>query len=402
VVLTGEITADLTLDARCLYRLHGFYKVRSGATLHVPAGTRIEGDKTTKGALVVYQGGRLEALGTPEAPIVFTSEMPAGTRNRGDWGGVVLMGRAPNNIPGGTGVAEGGEADWTYGGTNANDDSGILQYVRIEYAGLEVTPDNELNGLSLYSVGRGTTLEHIQIHQGLDDGLEFFGGTADVRYLLVTGAADDSVDWDQGFTGRGQFWIVQQEESEGDNAMECDNSGSDRSALPRSSPVVSNVTLIGQGPDLDSSEDNFGWLARNGTAGKVHNAILYGWDEAGLDIRDLTAGHALAGDLDLRTSIFFNNEADFASGTTDDSRETPAIDEQAWAMDASRANRTVDPMLGDPLDIAAPDFQPSASGPAASGGVVPSDSWFESVTFIGAVAPTGTPWYEGWTTTDVE
>jgi hypothetical protein len=271
-----------------------------------------------------------------------------------------------------------------------------------------VTPDNELNGLSLYGVGRGTVLDYIQIHLGLDDGIEFFGGTADVKHLLLTAAQDDSIDWDRGWQGRAQFLIVQQDPSSADNGIEADNNNSDHGLTPRSHPVISNMTLVGQGSDLDDAPDNLGWHARRGTAGEVHNSIFLGFDEEAFDIEsEASVGQANSGDLTIEHSLVFDCDPNFpvgdefgSDGTT--VLENPALDEGAWFLDASRNNAVSDPMLADAFNLDAPDFQPGSGSPAASGGVVPTDSFFESVTYLGAVDPSGTPWYEGWTAFAVE
>jgi hypothetical protein len=383
--------------------------VKPPATLTVEPGTLVVGDLATKGTLVVFQGARLVADGTRDAPIVFTTSTPAGMREKGGWGGVVLMGNAPINTPGGTGIAEGGEADWTYGGTDPDDDSGILRYVRIEWAGIEVTPDNELNGLSLYGIGRGTILDHVQVHMGKDDGIEFFGGTVDGKYLLVTGADDDSFDWDLGYSGRGQFWLAVQEPVGADNGIEADNNKNDHGLLPRSHPVISNITLIGAGPDVGSAEDNWAWHARRGTAGEIYNGIFYGFDDWAFNIDDnATVAQAEADEMTLQYVLINDCDPNFPvddavrGGTT---YEDPPFDEEAWFRDAARHNQVIDPELGDPINFDAWDAQPSATGPAAAGtaGPIPSDPWFDHTpTYIGAVDPDGTPWYEGWIQTAAE
>ncbi|MDX1396401.1 MAG: hypothetical protein R3195_18615, partial [Gemmatimonadota bacterium] len=175
-ILSGTITGNVTLDSSIDYLIQGTVIVEDGGVLNIPAGTTLRGDVDFTGsALIVRQGGRLEAAGTATDPIVFTSSAPVGSRDRGDWGGVVLNGRSICNFPSDDCIGEGNSGP--YGGTVLDDDSGRLSYVRIEYAGYEVSFGNELNGLTLNGVGSGTQLDHIQSHMGLDDGIEFFGGT---------------------------------------------------------------------------------------------------------------------------------------------------------------------------------------------------------------------------------
>jgi hypothetical protein len=220
--VSGTISSDRTLYADTVYTLQGTVTVPDGVTLTVEAGTLVLGDvSVAPTALVVLQGGRLVAEGTAEAPIVFTSSNPAGSRARGDWGGVLLNGRSVCNFPDSDDcVAEGFPA--TYGGSILDDDSGRLAYVRIEFAGYEASLGNELNALTLNAVGSGTTLHHIQTHMGLDDGFEWFGGTVDLKYALASGISDDSFDYSTGWQGRGQFWIALQDPDDADTGFEAD------------------------------------------------------------------------------------------------------------------------------------------------------------------------------------
>ena len=185
----------------------------------------------------------MNAIGTRDAPIVFTSDQPVGSRARGDWGGLIINGRAPVNIEGGEGV---GEADTgVYGGNNPNDNSGSLRYVRVEFAGVEFSPDNELNGIAFQGVGRGGSYEFIQVHMNRDDALEWFGGTADIKYAVASNAADDSFDWTFGWSGRAQFIAIHQRGDDADNGIEADNNEFNNNLLPRSNPQIYNITLCG-------------------------------------------------------------------------------------------------------------------------------------------------------------
>ena len=244
-ILSGEIAADMTLTADVSYLLRGAVFVADGATLTIEAGTTIYGEGATNGALVVARGGRLVADGAPDAPIVFTSDQEVGFRARGDWGGLIINGRAPLNIPGNEAEGEGGTG--AYGGDDPADDSGVLRYVRVEFAGSELSPDNELNGVAFQGVGSGTVVDSVQVHLSKDDGVEFFGGTVDARRVVCTGIGDDSFDWTEGWTGRGQFWIARQRGDDADQGIEADsNAGEQRP------PAVREPDALQRHPDRRS------------------------------------------------------------------------------------------------------------------------------------------------------
>ena len=243
IVVTGSVTGTESWTNNFYYVLRGAVFVPEGATLNIQAGTRVIGESGSVGTLIVLRGGRLNALGTREQPIVFTSDQPIGARARGDWGGLIINGRAPVNIEGGEGV---GEADTgVYGGDNPNDTSGIMRYVRIEFAGTEFSPDNELNGIAFQGVGRGGAYEYIQVHMNRDDALEWFGGTADIKYAVASNAADDSFDWTFGWTGRAQFIAIHQRSDDADWGIEADNNEFNNNLLPRSNPQIYNMTICG-------------------------------------------------------------------------------------------------------------------------------------------------------------
>ena len=278
VVLSGNITANQLLTANNYYLLEGAVFVQDGATLVVEPGTTIFGEGASNGTLIVAQGGRLVANGTAEAPIVFTSDQFEGERDRGQWGGLIVNGRAPVN----TGLPAFGEGDTgEYGGTDPEDSSGILRYVRVEFAGIEFSPDNELNGIAFQGVGSGTVVDYVQVHFNQDDGIEFFGGTVNAKHLYCTGIRDDSFDWTDGWTGKGQFWVAQQRGDDADNGFEADNNGDDNEASPRSNPTIYNVTLVG---DPDGPESDTGLLLREGTAATLRNFIVIGFNAGGLDV----------------------------------------------------------------------------------------------------------------------
>ena len=390
-ILSGPISGDRQLSADTLYIIQGLVTVESGGVLRIPAGTELQGDVAVQPtAVIVRVGGQIFSEGTATNPVVFTSSAPVGQRVAGDWGGLVINGQSQCNFPASQCVGEGSSGQ--YGGSVLDDNSGRVVYTRIEYAGFEVSFGNELNALTLNGVGSGTEIHHVQTHDGLDDGFEWFGGTVNTSYLIATDISDDSFDYSTGWAGTGQFWIAQQNPDDADNGFEVDGNEDDFNAMPLTNPYVWNVTLIGKGAGGQggtAGESTRGILLRRGVAGMVGCGIVTGFGTAGLDFDNpetISNGAAVTG------MILFDN----AKNLDDDS---DGIDEAAlFAADAS--NREVDPMLAQPFDRAAPDFRPDAAGPAASGCTAPPPgSGLEVTTYIGAVDPASTsPWYmEGWT-----
>lgn len=397
-ILTGTLTKDTMLTANRRWLLRGTVFVGDGmnrTVLTIEPGTTIIGEVNTTGVLVIRRSSQIQAVGTRERPIVFTSEKPVGMRARGDWGGVIINGRARINRCGMSPCEAFGEGGTGFfGGDDDADDSGTLRYVRIEFAGRLLSPENELNGLALQGVGSGTTIDHVQVHFGQDDGIEFFGGAVNVKYVLVTGADDDSFDWTDGWRGKAQFVIAQQYPGNGDNGIEADNYGENPMVMPRSKPTLSNVTLIGS-PDSTNSDD--GMLLRAGTGGLVSNTIVYGWNASCFNIDGAdTFAAALAGTSTLTGELTVSRTLiscaqPFATDPTD------PVALSTFFMTLNQDNQLVDPLLGAPLDVVSPNFAPRAGSPALGAGRVPSDPFFEPVDFIGGMGP-GSDWTAGWTT----
>jgi hypothetical protein len=380
--VTGSITSNTTWTANNTYLLSGAVFVRSGATLTIEAGTRIVGEKSSTGTLVIDRGARIMAQGTETQPIVFTSDRPNGSRARGDWGGLIINGNAPLNVPGGQKEGEGDTG--VFGGNNPSDSSGVLRYVRVEFAGIEFSPDNELNGIAFQGTGAGTACDHLQVHYNLDDGFEWFGGNAACKYLVATGAGDDSFDWTDGWTGRGQFWVAQQKGDDADSGFESDNLAGAVDAAPRSAPTIFNVTLVGAPSTADGAQSANGMVLRAGTGGMLRNFIVLGFKQRGVDVRDRSVALAQDGTLSFANAIVHGNGGGAFGGYT------------SWA-NVSQDN----PMLGDPYSLAAPNWQPAAGGPARNGAVSvatpPNDGFFESANFVGAIG--ATDWTRaGWVT----
>ncbi|MDR0765369.1 MAG: hypothetical protein LBF09_00315 [Odoribacteraceae bacterium] len=242
-----EITANTTLLYPNTYNLRGFVYVPAGVTLTIEPGVIIKGEKATRGTLVIERGGKINARGTRERPIIFTSAAAPGHRAPGDWGGLIILGKAPNNM--GEQTIEGGVRS-NHGGNDPADNSGVLSYLRVEFAGIEYSPDNEINGITLGSVGSGTTIDHVQVSRSGDDAFEWFGGTVNARYLVADGTWDDDFDTDNGFSGNIQFAVSIRDPLVGDksasNALESDNNAN-ASATPGNytRPVFANLTLLG-------------------------------------------------------------------------------------------------------------------------------------------------------------
>lgn len=384
VILKGDLLEDKTLSVDYDYLLRDAVFVKEGVTLTIEPGVTVYGENATNGTLIVAQGGKIMADGTADAPIVMTSDAAIGSRARGQWGGLIINGRAPSN----QGVTFGEGDTGAFGGDNPNDSSGVLRYVRIEYAGIEFSPDNELNGISFQGVGSGTVVEYVQVHMNQDDGIEMFGGTVNLKYALVTGARDDSFDWTDGWTGKGQFWVAQQYGDDADNGFENDNSSKNNEAKPRSAPTISNVTLVG---DPSGSKSDNGMLIREGAAGIYTNFIVVGFNSVGLDVNnESTHKQAEEGGLVVKNSIFFSN----GGGNFGDEKDDDGFDEAAWAI--GLGNMENDPNLADPFNKSHPDFTPG-TGASTMTAAIPTDGYFDQVDFIGGVDP-NSDWTKGWTT----
>ncbi len=403
--VSGEISSDTTWVAATEYILDGVVIVSDGVTLTIEPGTTIYGNDG-RDMLVIARGATILAEGTADAPIVFTSAQDPGQRVRGDWGGVVINGSAPINIPLDEATAEcvGGDAA-LYGGDNPMDSSGVLKYVRVEFAGGECAPEEELNGIAFHGVGAGTEVDYVQVHYNKDDGIEFFGGTVDAKHVVVTGIGDDSFDWTNGWTGRGQFWIAQQRGDDADNGIEADNKADNNDLTPRSNPTLYNVTLIGDpGTDL-GEESDIGMLLREGTAGIYGNFIVVGFKDEGLRL-DHTATYqqVVGGSLVVRNSIFHDNRAgSFGDGSNkgEDDPSVTALVELANA--AGLAIMEVDPMLEHPYYHPGDGDEPEEFGVCPTEGspaltnyaMPPNDGFFEAASYIGA-CDVGGDWFQGW------
>jgi hypothetical protein len=401
VVVTGEVTGTESWVSANYYILRGAVFVRAGATLNIAPGTRIIGESGSVGTLIVDRGGRLNAIGTAAAPIVFTSDQPIGQRGRGDWGGIIINGRARLNFGSGEAAGEGDTGN--YGGTDDNDNSGSLHYVRVEFSGVEFSPDNELNGIAFQAVGRGTSVHHVQAHMSRDDAMEWFGGTVDGKYLVMSNAADDQVDWTFGWTGRLQYVAVALRGDDGDNGIEADNNEFNNELLPRSHPQIYNITLCGDPDTSEGSESVRAANIRRGTGFTIRNFLVTGFKTTGFQISDAaTIAQVNNGVSQMGAGVAWNirNSTTGVAGAAMHSSVTPFI--TSGRFPDVRLN--VDPGVSTTAcaNHAAPNFQPSGMATLAGGQLAPiqppNDGFFDAVTFIGAVPPApAANWMDGWT-----
>jgi hypothetical protein len=389
VAISADIEGDTTWTCDNIYVLDGVPVFVRNGTLTIEPGTTVMG--TGSSALVIDLSARIEAVGTPEAPIVMTSVLPEGERNRGDWGGLVLIGEAPANV--GTGAAEGFPTPPPYGGSNAAHDCGALSYVRVEWAGFELTAGNELNAITFYACGTETSVDHVQAHMGSDDGIEMFGGGFDASHLVVTGAADDSLDIDEGFQGRLQHVLLHQDPTVGDNCLEWSNQAVDFVADPRTSPSIANLTCVGSGSGGDKSK---GVTLKEGTQGAILSSLFVNLtNEAVVLLNQATQQGAEAGDI-VFDGVHFCGANTFGVGAEEEEVVVwTAAQLEEWVLGAGANATGTDCALPD-LTWGAPNVQPPA-GSAPDGAGATLSGGFEATTYAGAVDPNGEDWTrEAW------
>ncbi|MFN0179475.1 MAG: hypothetical protein ACKVZ0_11810 [Gemmatimonadales bacterium] len=444
VVVSADITTNTTWTANNVYELAGTIRVNNDAVLTIEPGTQIEGQRPpTVAALYIERNGMIMANGTAREPILFTCTGTDATKIKGCWAGLAIAGFAPINegtaalgpapshpTRNPTGGQNQGQLEGLgplYGGGNATDNSGTLRYAVIEYGGREVAVNNELNNLTMGGVGSGSTIEFVQVRNGLDDGFEWFGGTVNHRYLVATGNSDDHFDATQGYRGSVQFVIIQHNPADADKGLEIDNaqaSGAGNLLEPRTQFVLYNATLVGDANPNDpatqpsgsnTSEDAM--HIRKGSHPTIANLLVHSWgrvfrldDAATCDINGVAPGD----ELRIRNSIFdgYNflaNGNAFPAGTAPTKCSPTNADEGAF-LNAEPGNRfqatlpaAFAPMI-DPFDPIAPDFRLTggAANAAATGGAAPpaGNTYIQNVAYIGAVPPGGAnaiPWYAGWT-----
>jgi hypothetical protein len=401
-VLNGTIDQSRTLT-KGVYTLKGYVYVNNGAILTIEPGTIIKSDVADKGALIIERGSKIIADGRSSEPIVFTSGKPAGERAPGDWGGVVILGKAPTNRPTSPAPIIEGGIGRPYGGTDANDNSGILRYVRIEFSGIAAEPGSEINGLTLGGVGAGTVIENVQVSFGADDAYEFFGGTVNCKNLVALGTMDDDFDFDFGYSGKIQYAVSLRDkpaDTDQANGIECDNDGSGTLAEPFTRPQLSNLTLIGP-YDTTGSSANHGFSNRwrRSTRFVLNNSLLIGHRKAGFSMESAITAQAYKDGL----SEFKNNiVAVYVKpyNSQDSLAKTVISSAEIQAKAESEGSRTLasrdDVQLTDPFNLTSPNFLPKAGSPALTGASFSGmDSYFTPTTFVGAFGTNN--WMQGWT-----
>ncbi|HEX9565202.1 MAG TPA: fibronectin type III domain-containing protein [Gemmatimonadaceae bacterium] len=442
--VTGDITTNTTWYRDTVYTLSGFIHVGNGATLTIESGTRIVGDFNTLGSsLFVLRGAKIMAIGTADLPIVFTSSQAAGTRQAGDWGGLILVGNAVDNRTGveveieGTNTDAGTTPGTNYrivynGGTTNTDNSGELRYVRVEFAGYAPSVNNELNSFSFAAVGSGTRLSYLEALAGLDDSFEFWGGAVDGTYLVSYEAGDDHFDMSEGYHGRLQYLIALQSfrltprtgagspssDPQGIENDGCDGAGctNGRNTVPYTTPVVANFTLVGTNDAATSgSSGGYGMMLRRGTGGYYVNGVVARWPRGSISLRDaetfLRAANAATPDMattDLAVSniLMLESPLAFQAGAGQN-----AFDLGGNALVLDAAATVSDIFTAFPASITAAtteaefDWTPKAASAAASGGLAAftgklataAGSVVTGASFRGAVNPAGPKWFQSWT-----
>jgi len=410
-----HITANETWTG--VVKLEGWVYVDAGATLTISAGTIIRG--TEKSALIIQRGGKISAVGTSTNPIVFTSNQPAGLRTTSNWGGIVICGNAVNNIAGGVGTAEGGITS-QYGGTDDNDNSGTIKYVRIEFPGFEIATGSEINGLTLCSVGKGTVIDHIQVSYSGDDAYEWFGGVVNAKYLISYKTEDDDFDTDNGFRGLIQYGVALRDpnivDTDAANTFESDNDAAGSTAVPFTHAIFSNISGFGPAKTatdpvtlLPKHADGSGFRLRRNTRLQIYNTSILGW---GKGVRIESDGSQTSANSDLLTI----QNCIIAGIRGDNFIQDPlatvmtAATMEVWYKAAARHNSVyaanTDVKITDPFNFTSPNFLPASDSPLQNAsfwyaGTINTteasinNSFFDHVNYIGAFDG-ATNWTTGW------
>ena len=396
-LLKGKyLNSQLNLTADHVYRLddEGVFvggDNKDNSTIRIQEGTKVVGEP--KSFLSIMRGSKIIAEGSKAKPVVFTS-ISTTNRKRGEWGGIVINGNAPiNACKAGTplceAISEGIKVEQVkFGGNDPMDNSGVLKFVRVEFAGYPMSQDNELNGITFNAVGEGTEVDYIQVNMNADDGVEFFGGTVNVKHLVLTNNEDDSLDWDMGFKGKIQYLIAKQADDSADNGVEADNFKSPMNANPRSNPTLSNATFIG------GKNSAYGLLLRRGTAASFYNTIVTGFTKACVDIDD---SETFSNGATVNGGVMNVSGLKMENSIVSCAKNAEAEAGDLWSTETwltSQSNKLTDPQLV--------GFYPSATSPAIGAGVTPDDLFFEPVDYVGAFASENDNWDAGWTSMDLQ
>jgi len=422
-VIEGDIVSDLRLTNDTQWELKGAVFVKNGATLSVDPGTFVFGQPGSQppSVLVVTREGRINAQGTRARPIVFTSSQPFGQRKRGDWGGLIMLGKGRVNVGenAGTGSNTAGTfyieglntgPDAAYGGSDENHNCGSLRYVRVEFAGSILSPNNETNSFTWGGCGKATQSSYLQASYGLDDSFEWFGGNNDARYLVGNGGADDYVDFQLGYTGRIQYGIFfQSPDARGNRGIEGDNSEYNQAAEPYSNPVMYNLTFAGSGQPGFDETNSPGVFLRRGARGTFNNLVIANFYSSCLDINDAaTQTQASAGNVRMDGVLCWKNNqggtpADTLAGNIPGTAFNLPFAQSERGNGAGRNIFVSDPRFIRPADFADPDFGGLMASPLFRAGAVqaPDDGFFDqTVPFLGGIGDVN--WLEEWTSFLVE
>jgi hypothetical protein len=424
--IQGDITADRTLTNDTEWDLRGVVYVKNNATLTIEPGTFILGQPGSQppSAVIITRNGKINASGTKSRPIVMTSAQPFGQRTRGDWGGLVSLGKAPINVgantngtnnPAGSYYIEGLSAtdDGLYGGTDPDHSCGTLHYVRVEYAGSILSPNNELNSFTWGGCGKGTVADHLQAIYGKDDSFEWFGGTMDAKYLVGGLGADDYVDYQLGYVGRIQYGLFYQSpDAKGNRGIEGDNSEFVQNSEPFSKPTMYNLTFIGSGqPGFDEANAP-GIFLRRASRGSFNNILVTNFYSQAVSISDAnTQAQADAGNLSMNGIMMWNNNlgangTNTLAGQITDAYTLAYAQGQKGQVNGQPAGQNfavTDPVLGNPSQYSDPDFAGLFGSPIFRSGVVsaPDDGFFDqTANFIGGIGDED--WTAEWTNFLVE
>ena len=344
--LSGNINTTTTLTSDKVWTLKGYVYVTDGAKLIIQPGTTIISDISEKGALCIERGAQIFAEGTSSKPIIFTSGKPVGERTPGDWGGIVILGRAKTNrtseptIEGGIGKP--------YGGTNDLDNSGVLRYVRIEYAGIAAMPNSEINALTLGGVGNGTIIENVQTIYANDDAFEFFGGTVNGKNLYAYATADDDFDFDFGYTGTITNGVAKRDpqfvdSGDAGNGVECDNDGTGSTSTPYTHPKLFNMILVGPNISTALANHNLGLRFRRATQFTMKNSIVWGWMKGGLSLESNETAQFVKDGV----SVFENNSVGTFNPTLNFISKATKIltNDQLKTLALSKSNKEIDVVI---------------------------------------------------------
>lgn len=410
----GKGSGTMTWTSDKEWILNGFVFVNSGQTLTIEPGTVIKGkpgEGENASALIVARGATIMAEGTASNPIIFTAEADdlngsVTLLDRGLWGGVILLGNGIlNTVPSQMNI-EGiptTEPRGEYGGTNNNDNSGVLRYISIRHGGTNIGADNEINGLTFGGIGSGTTIEHIEVISNNDDGYEWFGGAVECKYLISAYCKDDAFDWDQGFQGKGQFWLAVQHPTLGDRLGELDGADDPEDGLPYGGATVYNATWVGSGLDGKRTAT----FRANG-GGEFYNSIFVN-QKKGVDVEmkdglnaESSYKRLMDGDLKFENNILF----DIADGTTAKVFALSVQDGVSAAdsltavgnfynyFDGTKNDLSTDPGIVYP---AAGAFNPVPTGDVTQNLASYPGGFFDNVNYKGAFEPGAANWADGWT-----